>query len=135
MRNILILLLLMSGFTHGSSHQLVYTYHNDTDNPVKVITHYLQRTQKMLTIRGSRSIRSDKSHYTVANILHPHESKVITIIGDPLSAHHPLPDSIQVCDLKELDHAILPKYNVQRHNTFTIQRNRKGKLAIQGAQY
>lgn len=113
---------------------IVRTYHNELDNPVKVITHYLQNVQRIVQPKKKRKVHTQMIERTTMLVLNPGESKTITIKGDPMSAHRVLPGCIQVYDIEALDQTLLARHNVYRHDSFIISRNKRNKLKIHAEQ-
>lgn len=109
---------------------LEHTYRNELDQPVKVITHYTQVTQHFIQPKKRKKVVSEKVSSSVTHTLNPHETKTITLRGDPLSARKLMPGNITVFDICEHDCAIVPRGNVKDRNTFIICRNKKDKLKM-----
>jgi hypothetical protein len=109
---------------------LEHTYRNELDNPVKIITQYTQVTQGFVQPRKRRKVLSKKIACSVAHTLEPHETKTVTLKGEPLSARRLMPGSIKAFDTCEHDHAIVPKHNVHDRTTFVVCRNKKDKLKM-----
>lgn len=107
-----------------------HTYHNESDNPIKVITHYTQIMQRFTQPKLRRRITSKKIKGCVAHTLNPHETKTVTLKGDPLSCHRLVVGNINIIDLEEHDHAVVPKHNAQKRFDFVIARNKRDKLTI-----
>lgn len=107
-----------------------HTYRNESDHPIKVITHYTQIMQRFTQPKIRRRISSKKIKGSVAHTLNPHESKTITLKGDPLSCHRIVAGNINIIDLEEHDHAVVPKHNTQKRFDFVITRNKRDKLTI-----
>jgi hypothetical protein len=106
------------------------TYHNETDNPVKVIIHYTQVMQRFTQPKLRIRVSSKLIKGSVAHTLNPHESKTITLKGDPLSSHKLVAGNINIIDLEQHDHAVVPKHNAQNRFDFVIARNNRDKLTI-----
>jgi len=131
MKKLIITFLLYSGFMTATPENWVeHTYHNNLDNPVKIITQYAQVTQRFIQPKLRRKVTSKKMTGTVAHTLNPHESKTIILKGDPLSSHRVVPGNIKVFDTCEHDHAIIPKHNVRNNFDFVITRTKWDKLTI-----
>jgi hypothetical protein len=127
----MLILLLCPLTTHAISTQWIeHTYRNESDNPVKVITHYTQVMQRFTQPKLRRRVSSKLIKGSVAHTLNPHETKTIALKGDPLSSRRIVAGNINVIDLEEHDQAVVPKHNAQNRFDFVIARNKRDKLTI-----
>lgn len=117
--------------THSMPDQWIeHTYHNNSENQVKVITHYTQIMQRFEQPKLKRRVSSKKIKGSVAHTLNSYETKTIRIKGDPLSSHKLVAGNINAIDLEAHDHAVVPKHNTQNRFDFVISRNKRDKLTI-----
>jgi hypothetical protein len=130
MKRMLIFLICPLFIDATPSQWIEHTYANESDHAVKVITHYTQMMQRFIQPKVKRRVSSKKIKGSVTHTLNPHETKTIRIKGDSLSSHKLVAGNINVVDLEEHDHAIVPKHNTQNRFDFVISRNKRDKLTI-----